>query len=49
MPIGPEAPLTRIFEIMADRLSLYQLAASSTKPAEDLKVSNRPKGELGSD
>jgi hypothetical protein len=39
MPIGPETPLTRIREIMADVLSLYQLAAPSTKLAADSKDS----------
>src|ERR1700756_3989347 len=38
-PIGPETPLTRIREIMADRLSLYQLAAASTQFVANSKVS----------
>src|SRR5713226_431720 len=42
-PIGPETPLTRIREIMADRLSLYQLAAPATKFVENSKVAKRLK------
>src|SRR5450755_4684284 len=44
-PMGPETPVTRIREIMADSFSLYQLAAPSTKPVANSKDSKRPKCE----
>jgi hypothetical protein len=41
--MGPETPLTRIREIMADTLPLYQPAAPSTKLAANLNNSKHLK------
>ena len=40
--MGPETPLTRIREIMGDRVPLYQLAARSTKPEAPLPPESLP-------
>jgi hypothetical protein len=44
-PIGPDAPLTRIREIMADRMQLYQFPKRHNKLAMNLKTSKRLKWE----
>jgi len=43
--MGPETPLTRIREIMTDKLPLYQLAAECAKVQQNSKDSERLKRE----